>query len=359
MPNLADYSLVSTNLDVICALKEGLKEAQGMLRILNMAPSNYASAVKKLWFLTPWKVEKEGPTHLAYQPVATPQPGVDGDAECERVRLESNDDGVLGSGSASNLNDVLEDEILDNSDICLQALEEETRNVFVEILTDHKVQVPLGTLPRKIVPLVTYEGHSIYKSTLVSQLNGNPYLSKDRLTRMKNSIYFNNSDDYVAAASSTTSMLMGLGSDVGVYFKDERNNVRSSSVRGAGKRKRGRTARIISGVDNGIFCVGRVQKIRVKVGTKWGICRQPLDLMKHAVQNDSRGTVLPTAMVYLHWFKKQPGVNKYKYDESDCIWVDVDAVISTVSLHYSSNTKIYTLDDVDAHSLHEFVFDQR
>ena len=325
-----------------------------MLQILNMAPSNYASAPKKLWFLTPWKVEKEDPMHLVYQPAATPQLGVDGDAECECARLESNDDGVLGSGSASNLNDVLEDEILDNSDTCLQALEEETRNVFVEILTDHKVQVP-----RKIVPLVTYEGHFIYKSTLVSQLNGNPYLSKDRLTRMKNSIYFNNSDDYVAAASSTTSMLMGLGSDVGVYFKDERSNVRSSSVRGAGKRKRGRTARITSGVDNGIFCVGRVQKIRVKVGTKWGICRQPLDLMKRAVQNSSRGTVLPIAMVYLHWFKKQPRVNKYKYDESDCIWVDVDVVISIVSLHYSSNTKIYTLDDVNAHSLHEFVSYQR
>lgn len=67
----------------------------------------------------------------------------------------------------------------------------------------------------------------------------------------------------------------------------------------------------------------------------------------------------PTTMVYLHWFKKVPGLNKYKYDESDCIWVDVDSIISTVSLHYASNTKIYTLDEVDAHSLHEFVSYQK
>ena len=72
----------------------------------------------------------------------------------------------------------------------------------------------------KVLPIVTFQGHSIYKSTLVSQLNGIPYLSKDRLTRMNNVIYFNNSHDYLAAFSSTTSMLLGLGSDVGVYFKD-------------------------------------------------------------------------------------------------------------------------------------------
>ena len=66
--------------------------------------------------------------------------------------------------------------------------------------------------------VVTYEGHTIYKSTLVSQLNGNHFLSEDRLTRVRNSIYFNNANDYIATSSSTSLMMLGLGSDCGVLF---------------------------------------------------------------------------------------------------------------------------------------------
>ena len=73
---------------------------------------------------------------------------------------------------------------------------------------------------------------------------------------MKNSIYFNNSDDYLAASSSTTSMLLGLGCDVGVYFKDMRGS--TSTVKAARKRTRGRPAVINSGLTNGMFYIGRV-----------------------------------------------------------------------------------------------------
>jgi len=44
--------------------------------------------------------------------------------------------------------------------------------------------------------------------------------------------------------------------------------------------------------------------------------------------------------------------------ESDCVWVDVDTIICTVSLPYVSNTKIYTLDKVDTNSLNEFISNQ-
>lgn len=66
-----------------------------------------------------------------------------------------------------------------------------------------------------------------------------------------------------------------------------------------------------------------------------------------------------SAMVYLHRFQKHPGHNKYRYVESDCVWIDVDAIISTLSLSYSAAFKIYTLDEVDANSLAEFVRNQR
>lgn len=38
--NLAYHSEIATDVDVILALKEGLKEAQKIIRIINMAPSN-------------------------------------------------------------------------------------------------------------------------------------------------------------------------------------------------------------------------------------------------------------------------------------------------------------------------------
>lgn len=32
----------------------------------------------------------------------------------------------------------------------------------------------------------------------ITQLNGNPFFSKDKLTRLRNSLYFNNDDDYLS-----------------------------------------------------------------------------------------------------------------------------------------------------------------
>ena len=52
--NLADYSLIGSDEDVVLALKDGLKEAQAMIRTLNMAPLSVAR--NKQWFLEPWVV---------------------------------------------------------------------------------------------------------------------------------------------------------------------------------------------------------------------------------------------------------------------------------------------------------------
>ena len=39
-------------------------------------------------------------------------------------------------------------------------------------------------------PVVELNGKDMYKSCLVSQLNRNPTLSKDRLTKVRNGVYF-------------------------------------------------------------------------------------------------------------------------------------------------------------------------
>jgi hypothetical protein len=63
-------------------------------------------------------------------------------------------------------------------------------------------------------------------------------LSKDRLTRVKNSIYFNNSEDYLRAANCANTQLLGLGSDCAVFFVQRTSTTQTSIVKVAGKRKR-------------------------------------------------------------------------------------------------------------------------
>jgi hypothetical protein len=46
---------------------------------------------------------------------------------------------------------------------------------------------------------------------------------------------------------------------------------------------------------------------------------------------------------------------KFKYDVSDSQWIDLDSIISTVTLSYCSVSAIYTLDQNDANSLNLFV----
>jgi hypothetical protein len=193
----------------------------------------------------------------------------------------------------------------------------------------------------------------------VSELNGNPYLSKDRLTRVRNSIYFNNAEDYLSAASSNSMMLLGLGSDCGVFFLHSANLNTTSAVKAAKRKrccgKKGSPSNISAGGDSGTWWVGRVHKIRKRVGTKWGICRNPVDLLNKPAGSGKKVASNYIVMVLLNWFQIVPGHFKYKYTGSDSQWIDLEAVISIVSMTYNSRTNVYMLDDTDAQGLEEFV----
>ena len=65
------------------------------------------------------------------------------------------------------------------------------------MLQNNDSQVTVNSKPNVVVPMIKDNGHQIYESTLVNQLNGNLFLSKDRLTRVKNSIYFNNTNKII------------------------------------------------------------------------------------------------------------------------------------------------------------------
>lgn len=112
-----------------------------------------------------------------------------------------------------------------------------------------------------------YMGQTTFKSTLVSELNGNPFLSKDRLTRIKNSVYFNNAEDYMSAANLSSTCHLGLGSDCGVMFLQSVDINVSSTVKAVQKRKRnggqrlGSLGVLSSGADVSSWWLGRVLRI--------------------------------------------------------------------------------------------------
>ena len=77
----------------------------------------------------------------------------------------------------------------------LTSLQDEARDVVSDLLNGAEGQVSQPESSQPIEATISVDGHCIYKSTLVSQLNGSTFLSKDRLARIKHSIEFNNHDN--------------------------------------------------------------------------------------------------------------------------------------------------------------------
>jgi hypothetical protein len=138
--NLGDYSLVSTDESIVEALKEGLQEAQRLLRSLNMAPSTYAR--NKKWFLEPWSVEKVDTKHFTYIPTKTPTAGEDGDCEVLRQTLEeeqraAQEEEDLGDATLDNEVEGLSATVEDEEPMeAVAAMECEARDALSSLLDD-------------------------------------------------------------------------------------------------------------------------------------------------------------------------------------------------------------------------------
>jgi hypothetical protein len=166
--------------------------------------------------------------------------------------------------------------------------ENEARDIISDVRS--RVQCPndgagAGTSVPTVLycPTVSMLGKVVYKSTLVNELNRNPFLFKDRLTRICNSIYFNNSEDYLSAATSNSTCLLGLGSDCGVFFVESQSRTVGSAAKASKSRSRmgrlGGPSSVPVAASSGTWWLGRVQKMKRKVGSRWGISRQPVDLL--------------------------------------------------------------------------------
>ncbi|KAL3696539.1 hypothetical protein R1sor_010615 [Riccia sorocarpa] len=183
-PDLSDFNRLQTGAEVIEALKKGFDEAQNLLIQLNMTP--HTGVRNQAWWKTLWIIERE----LRLFERGSDTSPVPLDTECDEVGGDDADlsgpvdlwdlsTDVQGQGSDSEEDDGVDD---------LAVAGHETRHVMAEVfeqICSEEEEV------KKFDPIVVFNGHSIYKATLVSQLVGNPTLSKDRLTRIKQSIYFN------------------------------------------------------------------------------------------------------------------------------------------------------------------------
>ena len=78
--------------------------------------------------------------------------------------------------------DESEEDVMDDGVPAMMVVESETRDIIGEMLNAHEEQVRGVPVPTKVEAFVEFDGYKIFKSTLVGQLNGNPFLSKDKLT---------------------------------------------------------------------------------------------------------------------------------------------------------------------------------
>ena len=68
----------------------------------------------------------------------------------------------------------------------------------------------------------------------------------------------------------------------------------SSIIKLASRRTREKPSKILqptcvlNGVDQGTWCIGKVQKIRRKVGTRWGSCKHLIDLFNREVNKGKK-----------------------------------------------------------------------
>ena len=160
-------------------------------------------------------------------------PGEDGNREVmkdsltvqlQRDSVEHDGEPVAPNVESANIDAdmIAVDASSEDGEHVLRIAKKECRDAISQMLDSVEPSTPVQLTSQnpthKIESVVHYNGRAIYESTLVSELNGNLFLSKDRLTRIKNSVYFNNAEDYLSATNSTTTAFLGLGTDYGCYL---------------------------------------------------------------------------------------------------------------------------------------------
>ena len=301
---LSQYDSISTDAKIVEALKNGLKDAQDILSTLGMKPENYTQCS---WWVKPWTEDKDYSTFQIGDEVVDDSP----------PRFSNS---IFQSSSS-----------LVHNERELQIMESEWRHELDEILdsTDENVR-------KTIKPVVNLDGKDMFKACLVSQLNGNPTLSKDRLTKVRSGVYFRRDGNTLQKG---VSIGFGIGSDCGVLFE---NNSIPPTERTA---RKGVPRSTKQGVTCGMWYIGRVQRIRKKDGNRVFDYHNDIDLLDR----------LEGIELQLCWYSRMKGQRVYKYDLTDHAFVQLESVIAIANLSYNAKNDTYKLEESDYKVFSDFV----
>ena len=148
-------------------------------------------------------------------------------------------------------------------------LQYELRHVLDSMVDEHE-EIPLEHF---VVPFVVVDDSKIFKSTLVSQLHGNPTLSKDSPTRIKLGMLYTKPKKEIWRVGDNDFNLK-LGCDCALAFVTEAMIEKL-------KRKRKRPSKS-KALTTKTWYLGRVYKMRRKFANRWVEYREPIDLLERA-----------------------------------------------------------------------------
>ena len=144
----------------------------------------------------------------------------------------------------------------------------------------------------------------------MSHLNGNPTLSNDRLTRVREGVFYScgNANNFLNGNGN----LIGIGSDCVVFFIEEYVNSKRPKRKGISN-------------ENVVWYLGRVQRMRRKIGNKFVEYKRGIDLMDR----------LEDVQLQLSWYRKIKGSRLFAYDLIDIKMVDFESIVGQANLTYT------------------------
>ncbi|KAL2650585.1 hypothetical protein R1flu_018713 [Riccia fluitans] len=238
-PDLFDFARLAIDDQITKALKVGRQQAQTLLIQLNMSP--HAGVRDKTWWRTPWTLEKE--LGIFETSSSTQEPDHERFELNDMEEVEEMPNNELSSDlwnipEATKAPSTMEANVDAKGDETndLEVYGHEARHVMSETMS--MLLMEHAPTNRKVDPMVSYEGHEMYKASLVSLFVGNPTLSKDRLTRIKQSINFNGVKPK-PRVDGVLVCIMDVGSDYAVLI-DGPDNLFSINSRGLQTRQKGR-----------------------------------------------------------------------------------------------------------------------
>ena len=162
---------------------------------------------------------------------------------------------------------------------------------------------------------------------MVSQLNRNLRLSKDRLTKVSNGVYFRR---YERAPKKGVAIGFGIGSDYALFESDSIAIAECSIRKGVSQSTK-------HGVSSGTWYIGRVQRIRKKDGNRVFDYHNDIDILDRPESFE----------LQCCWYNRITGKHMHKYVSIDHLFIELEFFTATTNLSYNIKNATYKLEESD------------